>query len=339
MEHSLFVRRSVTALALAFWVAAALPVMAQPDIEVPNAEHEFGEVDNEESVEAEFIIRNAGTEPLEIDKVSCSCGCTVPRLRDEDKVIAPGKEIKVAATLSLKNRQGKVRKTCTVFSNDPEDPQRTLTFSGTAVAPIMYEPRTVNFGKVIGDDIDPKTITVRANEGTFKITEVSTTLDQVETALKEVEPGKVYEITATASGEFPQGSTIGNLVIKTDHPKRSKFRINIYAMGVGQYDVSPSVVTFRQTNQTESNFSPVVRVSPGQIEEFEIEEVIAPVPSIGIEVMPRPQQNSYLIKLYNVPTDDTLEGKHLLIHTSSDSAPEIKVPFRPIPVRSQAAAR
>lgn len=48
--------------------------------------HDFGDVVRNESVTTTFEFRNTGSEPLLIDNVRTSCGCTVP---DWDKAVVP----------------------------------------------------------------------------------------------------------------------------------------------------------------------------------------------------------------------------------------------------------
>ena len=325
--------------ALAGLVGVVPSAYAAPKIVSPNATYEFGDIDNSEQVNAEFVIRNEGDELLVINGVKCSCGCTVPEMAEEDKRIAPGGEVKIHAKLSLANRQGELTKTCTVTSNDPDSPSFTLTLHGTAIAPIMYEPATLNFGKIMNENPEPQTLTIKAHaDEEFEIESVESSLDQVTATVREVTPKKEYAIEAKVTKAFPEGNQIGRLTIKTTNAKRPVITVNVYGIGVGAFDVSPNVITFRQT-ENGATIDPVLRVGPGQVSNFEITEVITPIPSMGVEIMPRPDSN-YLIKLYGVPTNNTLTDKELIIHTNVASDEEIRIPFRPYaPVRQPAAGK
>jgi hypothetical protein len=203
----------------------------------------------------------------------------------------------------------------------------------------MFEPATLNFGKIMTETPEPLTLSIRAHDNEeFEIESVESSLEQVSTTVREVTPKKEYEIVAQVNSAFPEGNQIGRLIIKTTNEKRPVISVNVYGIGVGAFDVSPNVITYRQT-ETESTIDPVLRVGPGQVASFEITEVITPIPSMGVEIMPRPDSN-YLIKLYGVPTDDSLTGKELVIHTNASSGQEIRVPFRPYaPVRQPAASK
>lgn len=324
MKARSFLTHSLAGAVLLSVLASA--AMAAPKLVCPEPIFNFGERDNEEKVEAVFIIRNEGTETLVIDGVKCACGCTAASL--DDPQVEPGTEVEIKTTLSLKNRMGEQTKTCTVTSNDPENPMFTLTLTGTAISPVMYEPQFVSFGKVLGTSAEPQVVTLRAHEGEFQVTEVASSLPQVTPTIREVEPGKVYEVVAALTSPLGQGTQNGMLTIQTNHPKRPRINITLYAVGVGPYDVTPDSIAFRQT-EGGAPISPVLRVGPGLIEDFEVTAVIAPLPGIGVEIMTRADSN-YLIKLYDVPTDGSLEGAELLIQTNSPDEPEIRIPFRPI---------
>jgi hypothetical protein len=81
--------------------------------------------------EAAFVLKNTGTQPLVIQAVNASCGCTVPEW--EKQPIAAGKstEIKVKITPEEK---GYFHKTVTVHCNT-EAGSIVLNVSGTAAEP------------------------------------------------------------------------------------------------------------------------------------------------------------------------------------------------------------
>ena len=83
--------------------------------------HDFGTIYEEDGdVSCEFIITNTGNAPLEITRVTASCGCTTP---DWTKTpIESGKKGTVKATYRAKGRPGKFEKTVSIFTNAQEAP-------------------------------------------------------------------------------------------------------------------------------------------------------------------------------------------------------------------------
>lgn len=86
-----------------------------------------------EGVEVPYTIAlsNIGGEPLRIKDVNTSCGCTLTKLRE--KVIMPGKSTQLEVVLDTAMKQGPVRKTIDITSNDPKRPKAVITLSATVL--------------------------------------------------------------------------------------------------------------------------------------------------------------------------------------------------------------
>lgn len=77
--------------------------------------HDFGTVDEGAAAEYTFQVKNTGKEPLVIQRVQPSCGCTTPEWTKDP--IAPGKTGSVKASYGTQGRPGHFDKTLTVVSN------------------------------------------------------------------------------------------------------------------------------------------------------------------------------------------------------------------------------
>ncbi|GAB4280152.1 MAG: DUF1573 domain-containing protein [Marinilabiliales bacterium] len=108
-----------------------------PAISFKEEVYDFGTIKEEDgSVTCTFEFTNTGNEPLIINNVKASCGCTTP---DWTKTpVAPGKKGYVKATYNPKNRPGKFNKTITVMSN-AETPAKVLRIQGE----VTPSPKTV----------------------------------------------------------------------------------------------------------------------------------------------------------------------------------------------------
>ncbi len=86
-------------------------------------EHDYGKVKSETDNTTNFIVTNTGKNPLIIEKVEASCGCTTPE--KPEKPILPGKSDKIKVVFHPKPGQvGDQNKTVTVTSNT--SPRLTL---------------------------------------------------------------------------------------------------------------------------------------------------------------------------------------------------------------------
>lgn len=297
--------------------------------------HDFGEVDEDQKVEHAFVIRNNGEAPLENITTQTSCGCTVAKL--EITSLAPGEETKVAATLSLKGRQGELSKSITVKAGDAQNPVDSivLTLKGIVTAPIMYEPRMFNFGKVMGAAPEPVKVVVRSAQESFKIIGATCSEPSITIAHNAMEEGKVYELVASMASLPAAGQLNAVVTVETDHPKRPKLVISVFADVTGPIDVTPRTIVFRQSDDPAQKITQVLKVAPGTVTSFEVTEVISPDERIKIELMPR-ENSIYLIKVMDLPCDGSLDGKELIVKTSAAELPEVRIPFKMIKVPAQA---
>jgi len=84
----------IVLLAAFFFAGAQGSSTAQDALKLKETEHDFGKIPQGKPVFYSFEIINTGTEPLKLDNVQASCGCTTPEWSQEP--IAPG------ATASIK---------------------------------------------------------------------------------------------------------------------------------------------------------------------------------------------------------------------------------------------
>jgi hypothetical protein len=87
--------------------------------------HDFGQIDEGAVVEFSYRFRNNGKNPLVVNNVSASCGCTVPEKPEHP--IKPGEIGYIKVKFNSEGRPGEVHKTVTVTSNaKPEFPMLQL---------------------------------------------------------------------------------------------------------------------------------------------------------------------------------------------------------------------
>ncbi len=311
------------------WSVAA---MAAPAIMSPDPVYDFGEMDNSNKVERSFVVKNVGDEALVISDVKTTCGCTVAEL--EKNTLAPGEETTIAATFNLKGKQGVQSKKITVMSNDPETPNYILEIKGNSVATISLEPSLLNLGRIVDNDSHSQSVTVKSTkEGhTFKIERLVVPEDaQFSAEVEEVEPGKEYRITATTQPGLVAGMLNGRITVMTDDPSRKMMSISVYGHVIGALQIRPDVVTIRSNSDADApRATQYLQVLPGRAKSFELLEVIAPIPNMKAELIMR-KDNDYHIKLSDMPVDNSLKDKELIVTTNLPDRPEIRIPFRVLP--------
>ena len=96
--------------------AVAAPVAATPTttIKFKTEVHDFGTLQEGDPAEAEFVFTNTGKEPLIIQNVHPSCGCTTPFWSKDP--VAPGKTGVIKASYGTTGRVAPFNKSITVTS-------------------------------------------------------------------------------------------------------------------------------------------------------------------------------------------------------------------------------
>lgn len=77
--------------------------------------HDFGTIPEGPAADVEFTFKNTGTEPILIENVRPSCGCTTPSWSKEP--VLPGKTGSIKASYATQGRPNGFNKSITVSSN------------------------------------------------------------------------------------------------------------------------------------------------------------------------------------------------------------------------------
>lgn len=177
-------------LLILLFVISNLTVFAQAKIEFQKEEFDFHNVTEGTLATHDFIFKNTGTEPLLINNVRASCGCTTPFWTKDP--ILPGKEGKISASYDSKNRPGAFHKSISVITN-ADEPTKTLYIKGVVIPEDQVE-------KVFSDKdiaLSPK----------LKI-------DKKEYQLGKIEKGQ--NVTVNLEISNPGKSTLKILQLKSD---------------------------------------------------------------------------------------------------------------------------
>jgi hypothetical protein len=86
-----------------------------PAITFETPEHNFGDIKQGDIVEHTFRFTNTGNQPLIIERVEVTCGCTSPSWTKEP--VMPGKSGIVSAKFDSAGKLGQQKKPITIHSN------------------------------------------------------------------------------------------------------------------------------------------------------------------------------------------------------------------------------
>lgn len=109
-----------------------------PTIEVEPEEFDFGTVKYGDVAERTFIIKNTGDEPLEILRLSTSCGCTSAVIAEDERIIAPRKEVEMRVAFDPAVHKddsglGNVKRIVYIKTNDKNNPEVEINISANVI--------------------------------------------------------------------------------------------------------------------------------------------------------------------------------------------------------------
>lgn len=114
----------LTLLAGFFFASAQTP--STDVLQVKEMEHDFGQIPQGKPVYYTFQIINTGSQPLKLDDVRASCGCTTPEWSRDPIAAGATSDIKVGYNAAA---EGDFAKTITIVYNSEQT--KVLTIKGT----------------------------------------------------------------------------------------------------------------------------------------------------------------------------------------------------------------
>lgn len=100
----------------------------------------LGKINQGQKLQISFRFKNSGKNPLVIQAVNPSCGCTVADFPKEP--IQPGQESQITGSFDSNGRSGLQHKELTVIANTEGNPEHKLTFEvDIQVPPAAMNPQ------------------------------------------------------------------------------------------------------------------------------------------------------------------------------------------------------
>ena len=222
--------------------SVAYPQLMGPKIVAQETSHDFGDIIQGEKVQYNFMVTNTGGDKLIITNVRASCGCTAA-LPDK-KELAPGESTNIKVEFNSLGRVGKQDKTVYVTSNDTENPEIQLKFTGNVIKPendmikknsgpflevlkTQYDFGKVNEGKVVDHVFTIK----NSGDSLLTIKEVKTSCGCTAAMVnkKELAPGEEGELKVELNTANRSGKMTRNITIISNDPKEPQKYLTIYA--------------------------------------------------------------------------------------------------------------
>jgi len=211
------------------------PVYCQPKIKVVGSSViDVGTVYNTgDHIVKIFKIENAGDQPLRINQVKTSCGCTAALL--SDSLIKPGQISEIKVDFNPQGYSGSVTKYIYVMSTDPSNQMTTLQLKMNIAYALQSNPNYILFPNARVGIPDTSAITLTNNTGDIiKITGVETNANEISSSIdkKNLKPGESTRLQLYLIGK-KNGPLYGEIVVHTSSHLQPTLAVRYYA-GVKQ---------------------------------------------------------------------------------------------------------
>ena len=191
--------------------AAFLPTMAVAELALEIPLIELKPKPEDESITTTFVFHNKGSKPVKVLNIESACSCLSASL--DKAVYAPGEMGTGKAEFKVSSFVGRQEKSVHVQTDNPEQAEWVIPFVLEVPEVIKIEPKTLQWW--LGDAAEKKTTRVTmTGSGPMKIKNITSTRENVEFDWKEIEPGRVYEVSVTPKSTAEV--MLGALRIETD---------------------------------------------------------------------------------------------------------------------------
>lgn len=224
-------RSAAVIFVLGLFLACAAVAAAAPKIEFEEETFSFGEVYQGAKVEHVFTFRNGGDEPLTIDKVRTSCGCTAALL--SATVLQPGEAGELRTSFDSGRFRGEVVKTIYVYANDPLRQVSQLYVRGKVTPEIVVEPAQLELdGLTVGRAQEARVVLTGRGKEAVPLLSVETTAPELQAALsaETLLPGKTAEVVVTVTPREGKARLSGYVLVKTGSSHVPELRIPVYGV-------------------------------------------------------------------------------------------------------------
>lgn len=204
--------------------------VAQPAIQiVENKSFDFGELLRGTIAEKKVLLKNTGTEVLQLADIEASCGCT--GTAPSQRSIPPGQSAVISISFNSRNFTGKVHKTVTVHSNAANDPRVVIEFTAFVIDEILLTPGHYWFKDAEVGRQSTQVMTIKNNgKEPLKITGWRCQLAGLKLTIPAdpIEPGATAEVTAAFTPEKVNAILSEGMFLTTSNARQPEIFIPVY---------------------------------------------------------------------------------------------------------------
>jgi Protein of unknown function (DUF1573) len=322
-------RRAVSlaaALGLGIGLCAA-SVSAAPKLSVATPRKEIGDLIAGDTAVVEFPLTNTGTDPLKIEKVATSCGCTTTTYPE---VLQPGERGVLRAKLaSATIWNGPIEKEITLTTNDPEQKEVTLQLTAQMHPLFKFTPPNPYAVPYRRGEVIRQVFVITAADPATRITAVtSNEADAKARLLPQTSGDDTWRVEVTVNTPDSGRDFTTAVLLQTTHPKVPTIPLIVTGMSREVITASPRVLYMGTVGTGPSARPPMMLAVSRRFSGFHVRAVTTDTPALKAEVRPTGADNVYEIHLRYVGgwKPGKVSGK-ITVTTDDPGWPKVEIPY------------
>lgn len=239
-----------------------------PRIKFAKTAHNFGNMDPGSNNICEYEFTNVGEALLKIIKVKPDCGCTQFTL--EKKEYAPGESGVLKFKYHAISRAGSVSRRIVVTTNDPIEPDITLTIKGKVVELVGYEPKKLNL--LLKNDDTLYKVTLTSLDGRpFSIKGVKSSVNSITADFDPAVEATKFVLELKVDRTKLQRVSSGIVEFALSHPAAKSITVPFSALT--RFKINPPTIILFDSVTGKPVIRNGVTILNNYKEDFEIESV------------------------------------------------------------------
>lgn len=304
------------------------PALSQPKLEIEETHYDFGVSYPNQFLQHDFTIWNKGDQPLEIVKVSTTCGCAAAIL--SATTVLPSASSIVSVTV-VTGAPRKKKESATLQTNDPDRPRVTLdvetdvrnlwlvtpksSFLFTEIPFNSKQTLTLNLKNVDNEPFQIKATSVKEPE--LSVTTGEPTADGV-------------PIHVTVNAKKDRKIINDQVMIMTDHKKQPQLQIPVFGRIVGYIRFNRQRVFFGNLAPGEEKSLEISAQLLGEssIKDMKILSIESDSNQVSGQVLGiREDGQLYISLTYKAPNNPGYQTGNIIFKTNLDKEPITDIPF------------
>lgn len=316
----------------------SLLVQAKPKLVIDKIQHDFGRIMDTASVFIDIPFKNTGTGTLEIIDTHATCGCTIGRL--EQTSYAPGQAGMFKIEFKPQGKNGPQLQRITIRSNDPVQPELSVSITAEVEPVVMIEPKLLQFGEVKKGEERTANVKVIGRTDDFAATfgtvsnDDALSLEVLSTREVELNGKKMREteLKVTLKNKAPVGRLQQSASIRTNDPRMPAVTVQIMGEVVGDLEAGPARLALGVL-QSQGPIKTELKVTSRAGTSFKIAEVSnQALNGIDLQFVVKPvseaTHNAYVIEVTGTAPKDALPIRgEVMIKTDVAGEEMIRIPY------------